>query len=122
MLTPKKERERNFISFFLWNNKCYFLTLFNQNRMTIFLVDDDEDDRKLFIEAVMDFNNEITCMAADNGEKALLYLKDTVNQVPDFIFLDLRMPGISGRQCLEEIKKDARLQRVPVLSILLPGM
>jgi CheY-like chemotaxis protein len=25
------------------------------------------------------------------------------------------MPGLSGRQCLEEIKKDARLEPVPVI-------
>jgi CheY-like chemotaxis protein len=52
---------------------------------------------------------------AESGDKALLYLQDPANPVPDFIFLDLRMPGMSGRQCLVEIKKDARLQPVPVI-------
>ena len=83
--------------------------------MTIFLVDDDEDDRKLFIEAVKEYDKDITCMEAENGDKALSYLQDPANPIPDFIFLDLRMPGMGGRQCLVEIKKDTRLQPVPVI-------
>ena len=83
--------------------------------MTIFLVDDDEDDRTLFFEAAREYDKEITCIAAENAEKALLYLRAITNPIPDFIFLDLRMPGMSGRQCLIEIKKDTRLRPVPVI-------
>jgi len=83
--------------------------------MTILLVDDDEDDRELFIEAVGEVDKDIRCIAAAGGEDALQYLSDTANPAPDFIFLDLRMPGLSGQQCLEEIKKDARLASVPVI-------
>jgi len=83
--------------------------------MTIFLVDDDEDDRKLFFEAVKDVDDTINCVGAVNGQGALLYLKNEANPVPDYIFLDLRMPGISGRKCLEEIKKESRLAPVPVI-------
>lgn len=83
--------------------------------MTILLVDDDADDRKLFFEAVRDVDNAITCLTAIDGKEALHYLNDTNNAVPDFIFLDLRMPGLSGRQCLVEIKKQARLASVPVI-------
>jgi CheY-like chemotaxis protein len=83
--------------------------------MTILLVDDDEDDRKLFLEAVGEVDKEIKCIAAVDGQEALQYLSDAANPAPDFIFLDLRMPGLSGQQCLEEIKKDGRLASVPVI-------
>jgi CheY-like chemotaxis protein len=83
--------------------------------MNILLVDDDEDDRKLFFEAAGEVDRTITCIGATNADEALLYLSDKSNPLPDFIFLDLRMPGLSGRQCLEEIKKDARLESVPVI-------
>jgi CheY-like chemotaxis protein len=83
--------------------------------MTILLVDDDEDDRKLFFEATKEVDETIMCVAAVSGEEALRYLRDVANPVPDFIFLDLRMPGLSGRQCLVEIKKDVRLKPVPVI-------
>ncbi|HEV3324430.1 MAG TPA: response regulator [Puia sp.] len=83
--------------------------------MNILLIDDDEDDRKLFFEAASEVDQTIACIGATNADEALLYLNDRGNPLPDFIFLDLRMPGLSGRQCLEEIKKDTRLEPVPVI-------
>ena len=83
--------------------------------MTILLVDDDADDRQLFFDAVRDVDEAIKCVAAADGSEALLYLNNYNNAVPDFIFLDLRMPGLSGRQCLEEIKRNTRLSAVPVI-------
>ena len=83
--------------------------------MTILLIDDDEDDRQLFFEATLEFDSAIKCVGAAGAEEGLQYLRDTKNAVPDFIFLDLRMPGLSGQQCLEEIKKEARLTNVPVI-------
>ena len=84
-------------------------------RTTILLVDDDPDDQELFLEVLKEVDNSISCVSASNGQEALLYLKDEANLLPDFIFLDLRMHGISGKKCLEEIKKDARLCPIPVI-------
>lgn len=83
--------------------------------MTILLIDDDADDRKLFFEATAEFDDTIKYIAAANAQEALLYLNDVDNVLPDFIFLDLRMPGLSGEQCLIAIKKDPRLASVPVI-------
>ena|ERR1700676_2630803 len=83
--------------------------------ITILLVDDDADDRMLFIEAVNEFDNNIACISASDGLEALHYLNNEANLLPDFIFLDLRMPGLSGQKCLEEIKKVSRLKIVPVI-------
>jgi DNA-binding response OmpR family regulator len=83
--------------------------------LTILMVDDDEDDRKLFFEAVKEVDNKIKCISAGNCQEALHYLRNENNILPDFIFLDLRMPGFSGKKCLEEIKKEARLVPIPVI-------
>ena len=83
--------------------------------MTILLVDDDEDDRKLFVEAAAEVDTAITCITASDGEQALAYLADNTHGLPDYIFLDLRMPGLSGKECLEEIKKVPRLAGIPVI-------
>jgi len=83
--------------------------------MTILLVDDDEDDRELFVEATKEVDNTITCLSASDGMEALVFLRDDQHEVPDFIFLDLRMPGITGEECLIEIKKEPRLAAVPVI-------
>jgi CheY-like chemotaxis protein len=83
--------------------------------MTILLVDDDEDDRKLFIDATKEIDNTITCYSAADGMEALAFLRDDRNEVPDFIFLDLRMPGLSGEETLSEIKQETRIAKVPVI-------
>jgi CheY-like chemotaxis protein len=83
--------------------------------MTILLVEDDVDDRILFFEAARDFDPTITFTAASDAAEALTWLRDVNKPLPDFIFLDLRMPGLSGQQCLVEIKKDPRLAPIPVI-------
>lgn len=85
-----------------------------EKSITIFVIDDDEDDRELFIESAKEVNKYINCITASDGEEALRYLGDEQNLLPDFIFLDLRMPRIGGRKCLEEIRKDKRLAHIPV--------
>ena len=71
-----------------------------ENHTSILLIDDDEDDRALFFEAVNEVDKTIDCTGVENGHEALAYLKNLANPLPDYIFLDLRMPGLSGEQCL----------------------
>ena len=79
---------------------------------TIMIVDDDDDDRQLFCEAVSEIDIGIKCVDAENGELALKYLQDERYTLPDFIFLDLNMPRLNGKQCLAEIKKLDHLKRL----------
>jgi DNA-binding NtrC family response regulator len=83
--------------------------------ISLLLIDDDEDDRKLFFESVREIDETITCNGTASCQEGLVYLRNEINPLPNFIFLDLRMPGFSGEKCLEEIKKDARLLHIPVI-------
>lgn len=85
-----------------------------KKNIDILIVDDDEDDKQLFIESVKEVDENINCVTASDGQEAILFLKDEHNTLPDYIFLDLRMPRINGKQCLEEIRKDKRLRNIPV--------
>jgi CheY-like chemotaxis protein len=85
-----------------------------KENFTILIVDDDEDDKLLFIESAKEVDENIHCITANDGQEALRYLKDENNPLPDYIFLDLRMPRINGKQCLEEIRKDKRLSQIQV--------
>ena len=78
-----------------------------KNNLTILLIDDDEDDRNLFKESVKQVDAAINCLLMSDCLHALDYLRNIENPAPDYIFLDLRMPGYSGRQCLVEIKSNA---------------
>ena len=82
--------------------------------IVILIVDDDEDDRKLFIESAREINAGITFITAGDGQEAVRLLKDEHIRLPDYIFLDLRMPRVGGKKCLEEIRRDKRLHGVPV--------
>ena len=85
-----------------------------KENIVILIVDDDEDDRKLFIESAKEINAGITFITAGDGQEALRLLKDEHNELPDYMFLDLRMPRVGGRKCLEEIRRDKRLHDLPV--------
>ncbi len=84
-------------------------------QITLLLIDDDEDDRKIFMEAVNEVDENIECVGLPDGQEALNYLNDESNILPDYIFLDLRMPGFSGKKCLQEIRKKERLLHIPVI-------
>lgn len=80
----------------------------------ILLVDDDADDRQFFMEAVHEIDPSVECVTAKDGKQALRLLHDDQVPLPDFIFLDLRMPKVDGRQCLLQIKANERLKSIPV--------
>jgi len=85
------------------------------NTLTILLADDDADDRELFVEAVKETDERLRCIAVEDGQAAIQYLSDPTNALPDYIFLDLRMPRMSGRTCLQMIKSDERVKHIPVI-------
>lgn len=80
----------------------------------VLLIDDDEDDRFLFTEAVKEINEGIACICASGAEEGLQILKKC-GQLPDLIFLDLNMPRINGKQCLQEIRRVKKFQGLPVI-------
>ncbi len=81
----------------------------------ILIIDDDSDDVEIFCEAIAEINPAIKCESAENGEEALRLLRNPFHDRPDFIFLDLNMPRMNGKQCLSELKKDPRLKDMPVV-------
>lgn len=85
-----------------------------KRNISLLIIDDDADDRYLFIEAVKDIDQSIECIEVNNGEKALEILANPAHILPDCIFLDLRMPRLSGKICLQEIKLNERLKNIPV--------
>lgn len=81
----------------------------------LLLIDDDIDDCELFIEAVKDVDETIVCTTAHNGQMAIDWLNNNLNELPDFIFLDLRMPRKGGKACLAELKNNQRFSNIPVI-------
>jgi CheY-like chemotaxis protein len=82
--------------------------------MTILYVDDDEDDRDIFREAIKSIDDSIRVISAVNGLEALALL-DEAATLPDLVFLDINMPLMNGITCLKEIKLHARTAKIPVI-------
>ena len=80
----------------------------------VLLVDDDADDRQFFQEALSEVEPAARFASAVDGIDALEFLKRT-DKLPHYIFLDLNMPRMDGRQCLCELKKDPRFSSIPVI-------
>ena len=90
----------------------------NNKPKFILYVDDDADDREFLCEAIKDADPEVSVVCAENGVKALEYLRELKNTdtgMPCLIVLDINMPFLDGRETFTEIKKDPALDSVPVL-------
>jgi CheY-like chemotaxis protein len=82
--------------------------------MIFMIIDDDLDDRFFFKEVLTKMLRSVKCLEANGGLAALELLR-TLEQLPHFIFLDLYMPQMDGRECLKQLKKDCKLKNIPVI-------
>ncbi|MCP4353174.1 MAG: response regulator [Desulfobacterales bacterium] len=84
---------------------------------TILLVDDIDYNRDL-VKGYLE-NTDFMITEADNGDFALKLLE---TQTPDLILMDLRMPGKSGYEVTELIKKNDSLKKLPVIALTASAM
>lgn len=80
----------------------------------IMLIDDDEDDRDIFLSVIQESHPSIRCEIAINGQDALNKLAP-LEVLPQLIFLDLNMPLMNGSQFLLEMRRREHLRNVPVV-------
>ncbi len=92
--------------------------------ITILLAEDDEDDRELTRDALMDEGMADAMQFVTDGQELLDYLRHdgeysspatATAPRPSIILLDLNMPRMDGREALAEIKSDRALRRIPVV-------
>lgn len=80
----------------------------------VMVVDDDEDDREFFKDALHDSKIGASCIEASNGVAALEILESLVT-LPDVIFVDINMPKMDGKKFIEIAKADPRLKNIPFI-------
>jgi CheY-like chemotaxis protein len=88
----------------------------------ILLVEDNPDDVKLTMRALKKANVLNEVVVAQDGAEALDYLFGTskfagrdVNQKPQVVLLDLKMPKVDGLEVLQRIRGDERTRLLPVV-------
>ncbi|MEO5600453.1 MAG: response regulator [Cyclobacteriaceae bacterium] len=82
--------------------------------MTILLVDDDQDDLEIFQEAAAMVVPGITCLTAQDGNKSLALL-ETLSPLPKYIFLDVNMPKMDGKEFLQIVKNSPRWKDISII-------
>lgn len=78
----------------------------------VILAEDDLDDVLIFQLAVDELQIKVELRHAEDGDKLFILLKQLI---PDIIFLDINMPCKDGVACIVEIRKNQKLNNVPVI-------
>ena len=79
-------------------------------KKTVLVVDDTPDNLSLMASLLKD---QYRVKLANNGEKALAAVRGP--SPPDLILLDIMMPGMSGYEVCEHLKKDPATRRIPII-------
>ena len=87
----------------------------------ILLVEDNEGDIILTLEALKDSSVYNTISIARNGEQAIQYLNKEAGysaaKTPELILLDINLPRIDGKEVLTYIKSHKELKLIPVIML-----
>lgn len=91
----------------------------NLNPAQVLLVEDNEDDVELTLEALRDSKVHMEIHVVSNGEAAMDFLRGKGEYAgkprPDLVLLDLNLPIMDGREVLKEIRDDPDLTALPVV-------
>jgi len=79
----------------------------------IILVIDDEKDVIMFLQTALE-DSGFNVITANDGEEALKKIKETM---PDFISVDLVMPGKSGINFIQELRSNREWSRIPLIVV-----
>ncbi len=96
--------------------------MFDDNSKVILLVEDNPDDVALTLRAFKKNNIMNTVVIAKDGTEALDYLFCTgeyadrdIEDTPQMILLDLKLPKVTGLEVLKKIREDDRTKILPVI-------
>ena len=85
-----------------------------QKKPTCLLIDNDVDDQEIFSMALGEIDSTISCLMADDGLSAIEKLTTNPGYTLSYIFIDMNMPLMDGKQCLQEIRKIPAYAEVPI--------
>lgn len=95
-----------------------------KKEIEVLLVEDNAGDAEMAIRALRKSNLANSVLHLDDGAKALdfifaegTYADREIENTPNVILLDLKMPRINGLQVLKRLKSDPRTKNIPVVML-----
>lgn len=95
-----------------------------QNNVDVLIVEDNPHDSELFIRALKKNNMGTSLFVAVDGEEALSFLfckgkfeQRRQNKAIKVVFLDLKLPKISGLEVLKAIKSNPETNKTPIVVV-----
>lgn len=82
--------------------------------MDVLLIDDDVDEREFFMDALSYVNPALVCVVARDCADAMKLLHES-STLPLYVFLDINMPAMDGKECIRLIKGNDRFSSVKVV-------
>jgi CheY-like chemotaxis protein len=82
--------------------------------MIILYAEDDPEDLDTFRDIIGLIDPAIKIFHARNGSELLDMLENSII-LPDYVFLDINMPVVDGKECLKRMKADNRFRSIPVV-------
>jgi len=85
---------------------------------TLLLIEDNPGHARLISRCIERIRNDLRIIHCSDGESALAFLEGCVagvENLPDVILLDLRLPKVDGLEVLKRIKASAYFRSVPVV-------
>ncbi|AWI26496.1 response regulator [Flavobacterium pallidum] len=84
-------------------------------RRHIVMADDDEEDRMIFSEILLEIDDSVIITQAENGKQLMDFLNGPVIPHPHVILLDLNMPVQNGFECLQQIRNERNLKELNIV-------
>ncbi|HEX8270201.1 MAG TPA: response regulator [Flavobacterium sp.] len=89
--------------------------------INILLVEDNEGDIVLTLEALKDFKVLNQVSVVRDGRQALEYIENSGmfnnQQEPDLVLLDVNLPKINGHEVLSKIKNNDAKKHIPIVML-----
>lgn len=96
----------------------------DMHAVDVLLVEDNQQDAELTIRSLKKHKLSNNVSVVEDGAEALDFIfcrgkhsKRDINHPPKVIFLDLKLPLVSGLEVLRAIKQDARTKSLPVVVV-----
>jgi CheY-like chemotaxis protein len=81
----------------------------------VFLIDDDEEERYILSAALNECCEGVELRYEKNAKATLARLANDGDAVPDIVFIDWRMPLVSGKEVLTSLRKLPRYTQIPIV-------